>query len=195
MPVSNNLQDATKCRVGKRCAGLTWTLWVHISDSSHCWVGLRYSEYPESGMAMAEAWETLYYGYFLCESYSPRQTASILRELTASWSSLQTLQYLEGGSRLNFLEEGLGWTALLFRMAVTWTDLEILAIGNLAPGRGVAPGGGLREAKNDTWGLAHPCPWDFMFYFYLNVFSPQGVYDKGKYEENRMEKEKLKALY
>lgn len=75
-----------------------------------------------------------------------------------------------------------------------WSDRTFLAVANSAPGKGVAPGGGLWEAQDDVWGLAHTCQWDFIFCFYPNVLLPQGVYDKDKHE-NRMEKERFKTLY
>ena len=74
-------------------------------------------------------------------------------------------------------------------------DLEFLPVANSAPGRGVAHRGGLREAQDDTQALVHTGQWDFRFCSYLNVLFPQGVYNKNKDGENRLEKETLKVLY
>ena len=71
-------------------------------------------------------------------------------------------------------------------------DLEFLPVANSAPGRGVAHRGGLREAQDDTQALVHTGQWDFRFCSYLNVLFPQGVYNKNKDGENRLEKETLK---
>ena len=167
---------------------------IQMTQAHHS-VGLRYSKYLEGGPTMAEVWEKLYYGHFLYNSYSPQQNACVLRVMTASWSSLQTVQYLEGSSqwvpltRLNFLEEGLRWITFLFRMTVTWSDLEPLAIGNLVLGRGVAPG---RTEGGKGWCMGSGSPMPPRLY--SNVLFPQRVYDKEHNEENRMEKARLKAL-